>query len=353
MDAGFEVVTVAPPDGYETKLEAMGCRFVPMPMDNSGTNPLRDGLLFLRYLALLRRERPDVFLGYTIKPNVYGSLACQHLGIPVINNVSGLGTAFIRDTWLTRWVKRLYRRAFRDSSTVFFQNQDDQALFVDGALVRQDQTRLIPGSGINLERFRPRPKPDDERTDGQTVFLLIARLLWDKGVGEFVEAAKIVRARYPHARFQLLGFLGVGNRTAVPRESVDQWVADGIIEYLGETDDVRPFIAGADCVVLPSYREGAPRSLLEAAAMGRPIVATDVPGCRQIVDDTVNGYLCTVRDAEDLAQKLLRFASLSPMERQRMGEAGRLKAEQEFDEQLVIRAYLDALSQHLGEGHAA
>ncbi|MEM7353726.1 MAG: glycosyltransferase family 4 protein [Acidobacteriota bacterium] len=339
LEAGFEVITCAPEDGYEAKLEALGSRFVPLPMDNSGTNPLRDGALFLRYLRILARERPDVYLGYTIKPNVYGSLACHRLGIPVINNVSGLGTAFIRNNWLTRWVKALYRQALRRSATVFFQNEDDRSLFLDAELVRATQTQLLPGSGIDLERFQPQSKEPNP----SPVFLLVARLLWDKGVGEFVEAARLVREQHPSARFQLLGFLGAGNRTAVPRESVEQWVDEGLVEYLGDTDDVRPFIAAADCVVLPSYREGTPRSLLEAAAMAKPLVATDVPGCRQIVDDGKNGYLCEVRNADDLAAKLERFIGLPPAEKARMGENGRLKMENEFDEQIVIRRYLAAI----------
>jgi len=333
------VIAAAPADGYEARLETMGCRFVPLPMDNSGTNPIRDGLLFLRYLMLLRRERPDVFLGYTIKPNVYGSLACHRLGIPVINNVSGLGTAFIRSTWLTRWVKALYRWALRSSTVIYFQNEDDRTLFVEGSLVRTEQTRLLPGSGIDLDRFKPQPRG----TGSAPVFLLVARLLWDKGVGEFIEAAGIVKARFPRARFQLLGFLDAGNRTAVPRASVERWVAEGMVEYLGDTDDVRPFVAASDCIALPSYREGTPRSLLEAAAMAKPIVTTDVPGCRQIVDDAENGYLCEARNAGDLAQKLLRFIELPPAAKQHMGEMGRLKVEREFDEQIVILEYLGAI----------
>ncbi len=343
METGFEVIAAAPADGYEAKLEAIGCRVVPLPMDNSGTNPIRDGLLFLRYLKLLRRERPNAFLGYTIKPNVYGSLACRQLGIPVINNVSGLGTAFIRNTWLTRCVKTLYRWALSGSAVVYFQNEDDRFLFVESSIVRTAQARLLPGSGINLERFKPQPGG----TGSPPVFLLVARLLWDKGVGEFIEAANIVKARHPESRFQLLGFLDAGNRTAVPRESVEQWVNEGSVEYLGDTDDVRPFIAASDCVVLPSYREGTPRSLLEAAAMARPIVATDVPGCRQIVDHTQNGYLCEVRNPDDLAEKLLRFIKLSPAERLHMGEMGRLKMEREFDEQIVILEYLTTLERLL------
>jgi glycosyltransferase involved in cell wall biosynthesis len=284
-----------------------------------------------------------VFLGYTAKPNVYGSLAAQALGIPVINNVSGLGTAFIRQGLLTRIVSGLYRLAFRRSARVFFQNPEDQDLFVSAGIVPPEKTALLPGSGIDLARFAPvAPR---ERGERPFTFLLVARLLWDKGVGEYAEAARLVRARHPAARFQLLGFLDVANRTAVPRADVERWVAEGIIDYLGHAEDVRPLLAAADCVVLPSYREGLPRTLLEAAAMGKPLIATDVPGCRHIADHGVNGYLCAVRDAGSLAEAMINMLGLPEAERRAMGKSARAKAEAEFDERLVVDRYLEAIAE--------
>lgn len=343
---GFEILVATPEDGYEARLSELGCRHIPLNMDNKGTNPAKDIGLFLRYIGLMRRERPDLYLGWTIKPNVYGSLAAHSLGIPAINNVSGLGTAFIRDSWLTRIVRMLYRAAFGRSACVFFQNQDDRELFVSLGLVKSGQTRLLPGSGIDLDRFAPAPLVP-RGTDEDTVFILIARLLWDKGVGEYIEAARQVKAKAPSARFRLLGFLDVENQTAVPREAVAGWEREGIVEYLGHTDDVRPHIAAADCVVLPSYREGTPRSLLEAAAMARPLITTDTAGCREVVDDGVNGWLCKVKDAKDLADKMLRFAEASPEQKQEMGRLSRSKVEREFDERIVIKAYLDAVESAL------
>jgi glycosyltransferase involved in cell wall biosynthesis len=180
------------------------------------------------------------------------------------------------------------------------------------------------------------------------VFLLIARLLRDKGIVEYVEAARLVRAAEPGARFQLLGFLDVANRTAVSRAEVDAWVAEGIVDYLGVAEDVRPYIAAADCIVLPSYREGLPRVLLEGGAMARPLIATDVPGCRQVVRDERNGFLCAVRDPGSLADAMLRMMRLPPEERQRMGAAARAMVEAEYDEQIPVRLYLDALRDALG-----
>jgi glycosyltransferase involved in cell wall biosynthesis len=344
---GYEVVAVAPRDEYSTHLARLGCRYVSLAMDNKGTSPRRDIALTFRFMRLLWREQPDIYLGFTIKPNVYGSLAAHALGIPTINNIAGLGTAFIRATWLTQLVKTLYRAALARSHTVFFQNEDDRTLFLEDRLVRREKTALVPGSGVELSRFRPRAA---ETADGDFRFLLIGRLLWDKGIREFVEAARIVRRRSPRTRFQLLGFLDVENRTAISRETVDGWIREGIIEYLGAADDVREHIARADCVVLPSYREGTPRSLLEGAAMAKPLIATDVPGCRQVVDAGENGLLCVSGDASSLAARMLEMLQMSRDQRLAMGAASRAKVEREFDERVVIGRYHAAIEAVLSDG---
>jgi glycosyltransferase involved in cell wall biosynthesis len=339
--AGYRVVALSPPDAWAPRLEGIGAEHVAVPMDSAGVSPARDLALLVRYRRELKRLRPAAFLGYTAKPNIWGSLAAQSLGIPVINNVSGLGTAFIRQGLLTRIVTSLYRAAFRRSATVFFQNGEDRDLFVSRRIVAPDKAALLPGSGIDLERFAPRPR--EGGGGGRFAFLMVARLLWDKGVREYVEAARLVRAKFPEARFRLLGFLDAVNRTAVPRAEVDAWVAEGLIDYLGDAEDVRPFLADADCVVLPSYREGLPRVLLEAAAMGRPLIASDVPGCRHVAEEGVNGFLCAARDAGSLAGAMTRMLRLSAGERAAMGEAARARVEAEFDERLVVRRYLEAI----------
>lgn len=337
--AGYEVVAVAPSDAYASRLAQLGCRYVPLPMDNQGTHPGRDALLIWRFFRLFQAERPDVYLGYTVKPNVYGSLAAHALGIPVINNIAGLGTVFIKGGWLNRLLQGLYCLALSRSAMVFFQNDDDRQLFIAGGLVDKAVTDLLPGSGIDLEKFRPLPLP----YQSPFRFLLIARMLWDKGVGEFVEAAKMLKAKGVNAEFCLLGFLDVQNPTAISHSQMDDWVAEGVVRYLGVSDNVREEIARADCVVLPSYREGTPRTLLEAAAMARPIVTTDSVGCREVVDDGINGCLCKPKDAADLAEKMAWIVLLSPAEREAMGLRGRKKAEREFDERIVINKYLEAI----------
>ncbi len=342
-EEGYRVLALSPTDAHAKRLAELGAEHVPLPMNSAGVSPLQDLALLARYRRALKAAKPDVFLGYTIKPNIWGSLAAHSLGIPAINNVSGLGTAFIRRGLLTQIVSGLYRLAFRNSRTVFFQNPEDRAAFVAAGIVSAGKTAVLPGSGIDLARFAP-PEPT---AGGPFTFLLVARLLWDKGVGEFVEAARQVRARRPDARFQLLGFLEVANRTAVPRGEVERWVGEGVIDYLGHADDVRPFLAAADCVVLPSYREGLPRTLLEAAAMAKPLIATDVPGCRHIAADGVNGYLCAVRDAGSLAGAMMRMLELPDAERLAMGRAARARVEAEFDERLVVERYLEAIGRAL------
>ncbi len=340
---GHEVIAVAPPDGYAPRLAELGCRFVPLPMHNGGTHPGRDAMLFLRFVRLFLRERPDVYLGYTVKPNVYGSLAARWLGIAVINNIAGLGAVFIKDGWLVRLVRWLYRVALARSAKVFFQNEDDRQLFIGDGLVRADVTGLLPGSGIDLDKFAVVPLASANSGAGKFRFLLIARMLLDKGVGEYVEAARLLRQAFPQLECCLLGFLDVQNPAAVSRAQMEAWVAQGDVSYLGVSDDVRAEIAAADCIVLPSYREGTPRTLLEAAAMGRPIITTDAVGCREVVDDGRNGYLCKVRDASDLAEKMRQILSLTLAQRQQMADHGRRKMAREFDEQIVIKKYLDVI----------
>jgi glycosyltransferase involved in cell wall biosynthesis len=339
--AGHRVIALAPNDEYSPRILALGAEFVPIEMDRKGTSPIQDLLLLANYLRILRRLKPDLFLGYTAKPNIYGSIAAQLVGCRVINNVSGLGTVFIRRSIVTTIVSTLYRFAFRRSSAVFFQNEEDCSQFLREGLVRPCQARLVPGSGVDLERFARRPFSNS--APDAPIFLLIARLLRDKGVLEFVEAAREVKRIYPNARFRLLGFLDVDNQTAILREDLDRWMDEGVVEYLGASDDVRPHIEAADCVVLPSYREGLPRSLLEGAAIGRPLIATDVPGCRHIVTDKENGLLCAVGDVASLAEAMRLMIEAGPEQRQLWGAASRARVVRDFDERLAIHLYLQAI----------
>lgn len=338
---GFAVVAVSPPDGHEATLAAMGVHHVPITIDSKGLSPAGDLLLLRDYWRILRDIGPAVYLGWTIKPNVYGSLAAQALGIPTVNNISGLGTAFIKVGPLTQLVRWLYRAALARSATVFFQNAHDRDLFVAQRLVRPARTALLPGSGIDLADFAPAQGGEEARP---FVFLMVARLLRDKGVVEFADAARMVRAARPDAVFQLLGSLDAQNRTALPRETVEAWQREGILEHLGETRDVRPYVARAGAMVLPSYREGMPRSLLEGAAMAKPLIATDVPGCTEIARAGENALLCRPRDAASLAAAMLAMLDLPAERRRAMGARSRRIAEEEFNTTVVEDRYLEAIA---------
>ncbi|MFM6933010.1 MAG: glycosyltransferase family 4 protein [Novosphingobium sp.] len=340
VSRGFDVLAVAPADAeMERRLADLGCRFAAAPIDSAGLSPLRDLATFLAFRRIIMRERPAAWLSWTIKPNVYGSLAARLAGVPALPNVSGLGTAFIRQGLLTEIVKRLYSAGFARAHRVFFQNTDDRDLFVSLGMIRARQAALLPGSGIDAGHWAP----DSDDRPGPNRFLMIARVVADKGVREYAEAAKVVRARFPETRFALMGPLDVANRTAISRDEVECWQAEGAIEYMPPSDDVRAAVNKADWVVLPSYREGLSRVLLEAAAMARPIVTTDVPGCRDVVADGVNGFLCEARDAGSLAEALVRAAQCDDAQWRAMGQAGRARVQSEFSQERVTGLYLEAL----------
>ncbi len=341
IERNHKVVVVAPWDDYSPRLRDLGCDVYDIPMDNKGSNPLADARTLLAYRKIYRKIQPDLALHFTIKPNIYGTLAARSLDVPCINMVTGVGTAFIHDSLLTRIVEKLYKLSQFWPEKIFFQNMDDLGLFINRGLVPAEKVERLSSSGINLSQFAAAPPTNNVAP----IFLLIGRMLKDKGVIEFVEAARLLKVRYPDVRFQLLGQLDVVNRTAISREQMAIWCSDGGVEYLGETDDVRPYIAHADCVVLPSYREGLSRTLLEAAAMARPIVATDVPGCREVIDDGQSGYLCKVRNVDDLASKLEHVLVQSDEQRAEMGRQGREKMRREFDEQIIVRRYLEVIDE--------
>ena len=341
QDAGYDVVVLAPEGTHGGAIRAMGVAFLPIRMKARGKSPIGDLALLVNFWRRLRALRPAAFLGFTAKPNIYGSLAAGVCGVPVINNVSGLGAAFTRPGLLRQIVERLYRLALRRSVAVFFQNADDRDLFVERGLVSSARTALLPGSGVDLGHFTPTGRGSPS---GLLTFLFAGRLLWDKGVGEFAEAARRLKRRLPEARLQILGFVERKSAATVPMSKLQEWQSDGVVEYLGSTDDVRPAYRAADCVVLPSYyREGTPRVLLEAAAMAIPVITTDMPGCRSAVDDGVTGILCEPRSVESLAAAMERLGEMTAEERAAMGSAGRAKMEAEFREEIVHRAYIEAL----------
>lgn len=338
---GHEVHTIAPYDEYTPYLTEAGCIHHTIKMDSRGANPIKDSALILELLLLYLKIRPGVVLHYTIKPNVYGSLAAALLGIPVINNVCGLGTVFLKKNIVSFIAVFLYKISFRFAQKVFFQNSDDLKLFVDNKLVSAEAADLVPGSGVDLEKF----KPMEYRRNATFTFLLISRLITDKGVLEYIEAVKKLKAMGLKACFQILGAKDPEHKRGIKLSVIDEWIRTNTIEYLGTTDDVRHYINRADCIVLPSYREGTPRTLLEAASSCKPIIATDVPGCNHVVTNEYNGLLCKIKDADDLAAKMQEMAGFEDSKLKQFGLNGRLKIQAEYDESLVINKYLSAVEE--------
>ncbi|MCX6135052.1 MAG: glycosyltransferase family 4 protein [Ignavibacteriales bacterium] len=350
--AGTDVVALAPKDEWSPRFEELGARYVEIRMNRRGLNPFGDLLLLARLYRIYSKERPDVVLHNTIKPVIYGSLAAGFAGVGrIVNMISGLGFVFIGEGLVQRMLRplvhRLYRRALRRSHTVLFQNPDDRKYFVDHRLVTEAKTVVIPGSGVDTDRFHYVGSPNDK---SDCTFLFVGRILKDKGVLEFVEAARMTRESKPNARFQMLGKIDTDNPTHIEGSVVSSWVNDGLVEYLGEADDVRDILGRADVVVLPSYREGVPRSVLEGMAMGKAIITTDVPGCRETVENGRNGLLVPPRDADALAAAMKDMIA-HPDRRAAMGKESRKLAEERFDVRNVNEQIFRAmgLTAHLQE----
>jgi glycosyltransferase involved in cell wall biosynthesis len=308
-------------------------------------NPATAVKYYSRLKKALQQAKPDVCITFTIRPAIYGNLVTGRLKIPTISTITGTGPLFDSKSVSYTIARQLYKRVLRKTKFVFFPNYDDLNGFVERGYIKKEQARRVPGSGINHEQFAP--QPSSRSNDGKFIFLFISRLIKDKGVIEFVEAASMLKKNYPAAEFHILGPLWTGNKRSltVTADELNQWIKNGWIIYHDKQRDVRPFIADADCVVMPSYREGMSNILLEGASMARPLIATDVTGCHDIVEHGVNGLLCKVKSGADLADKMIQMMKLSAEEREMMGKKGREKMIKEFDKKIVIQQYLDAIEE--------
>ena len=437
-ESGHQVHAVSMEDGSTAKIREAGFPFHPLNIQGKGANPLADLQLVQQYKKIFEEVKPDVVLNFTIKPVIYSTIAAKGLGIPVINNIAGLGTLFNQTTWVTRIAILLYRYSQKNVEHIFFQNEDDVELFKRLQILKKQSYSRLPGSGVDVGRFvqqEKRTKSKEEGQEGewdhgakrkeegremekgelengewrmengldptsnksnttdfsigevashqlsansqqpttnssavalaqvenpaspagrqkliqppelqrrrQTNFLLFGRMLWDKGVGEYIEAARAIKKENLNANFWVLGLLDFQNLTAIKSEDMQQWIDEGIIDYLGKTDRVEKYIREADCIVYPSYyREGVPRSLLETAAMGKPIITTENVGCKEVVENGYNGYKIPVKNSQALTQAMQQFIGLSEKEKNQLGQNSRKLAEEKFDEKFVIEAYL-------------
>lgn len=350
LAAGHELLLISPPGEYGEKLRELGLRWEAVPMDRRSLNPLREAALLLHLRDLFRRELPDLVHSFTIKCAVYGSLAARAARVPArVNSVAGLGYVFISPSLRARLlrppVKVLLRAALGGSGArLILQNPDDIALFAEASLVDARSVRLIRGSGVDCQRFVTTEQRRD--VDEPMKVLLAARLLWDKGIAEFVAAARMLKAQGRAIRFLVAGTPDPGNPASIKEAQMCAWVDEGVIEWLGHVHDMPALFGRVDVNVLPSYREGLPKSLIEAAACALPLITTDVPGCREVVTHERDGLLVPVRDANALAAAIARLHDDSAFAAQ-LGRAAQDKALREFDERVVIAKTMDVYSELL------
>lgn len=338
----YDITVIALKDSDITIYEKNNIKFIDVYVDSKGLNPIKD----LKFIFCLRdiylKEKFDFIFHYTIKPVIYGSFAAILANKAHISVITGLGYTFIKEGLINKITILLYRLSLKKAKEVWFLNNDDLEMFLRKKIVSKKKTKLLNGEGIDMELFQPQKKKSKNFS-----FIFIGRVLWDKGVGEYIQACKILKSKYPEIKFEILGPLGAENPAAIKPEQMNVWVNEMFVDYLGETTDVIPYISNSDCIVLPSYREGLSRILLEAAAMERPIIASNVAGCKEVVEDNVSGFLCNPKDAVNLAACMEKIYLLEAEERQKMGKRGREIVLEKFEEKIIIENYLKILKQYL------
>ena len=346
LDEGHEVIVMAPVDKFIFYTETMPqVHHVPVHhLYRDSVNPVQDLRLFFELVKLYKQYKPDLILHYTVKPNIWGGFAARLLGIPSVAVVTGLGYSLIHEGWINFVTRLLYKFSLPLHRKVIFENTDDKNLFEKEGLVSHSKTMAIKGCGVDTNFFSPN---GNGRQDGMITFSFIGRLLYDKGVREFINAATIVRQQNPNTQFWLIGEIDKENPSSIRNEDLMKWIRDPNIHYHGATENIRKFIEKSDCIVLPSYREGMPKVIMESMSMERAVITTDTAGCRETVDENINGYLVPVRDSQALAKAMLNFIDLEKSEQIRMGQAGRLKVLKEFDDRIIADQLYHAVSEFL------
>jgi glycosyltransferase involved in cell wall biosynthesis len=338
-EKGYEVIAVSPKDGkYSELLRKEFGFFAVKNLDRKGTNPIKDLKLFFEYFLLFRKLTPNLVINFTIKPNIYGSISAGLLGIPSISVITGLGYVFIRESWLTKLVKLLYWLAFRFNRAVVFLNPEDLNTLRN---ISKEKSFLIESEGIDIKHFDP--ELCKEAKKDEFTFLFVGRLLTDKGIYELIKAFERLKKENPKVKLIIVGSPDEGNPNSVSKGELEKWVKEGLIEWHGFQEDVRPFYCMADCVVLPSYREGVPRVLLEAMAMEKPIITTDAPGCRSVCVDGVNGFLVKPRDVDSLYLAMKRIVELGDEKLREFGKAGRKLAEEKYSVEKIVGEYINLI----------
>ena len=343
VEEGHDVIVIAPVDEYiEYKENYPTVKHVALrSLDRDSTNPIKDLILIAELTRKYKRLKPDLIIHFTNKPNIFGAIAARRAKIDSIAIVTGLGYAFIHNGFIKQITTALYKYTSKYHKKFIFENIEDRELFENENIISKGQGISVKGCGVNTTYFHPYPNGEVKE---DTIFTFVGRLLYDKGVKEFVEAAKLIKLRSPKTKFWLVGELDPDNPATVEKDELIEWVDSDIVYYHGFQRDVRPFISKSDCVVLPSYREAIPRTITEAMAMAKPVITTDTAGCREAVDEGVNGYLAKVRDAKDLAESMQKIISLSYDERKSMGQSGREIVMNQFDDRLIANHIYDIIS---------
>jgi glycosyltransferase involved in cell wall biosynthesis len=342
----IHVLTISPKDKYAELLIELGCSFEAVTIDNYGSNPFRDFKSILAFRKIYRLYNIQFIFHYTIKPNIYGSLAAAVQGIPFIPVVTGLGHLFTNPNWKTTVAKALYKLAFLSATEVWFLNESDASIFAQIGLVSESKIKHLPSEGINTKHYQQYAY--GLISNNTFKFILASRLILEKGINEYVEAARILKREGYNVELHLLGFIEKTNPQGIDLETILDWHAEGLICYLGHTDDIRPYLEKADCLVLPTYyREGVPRILMEGASMQLPLIATDNVGCRQVVEDNVNGFLCQRKNPQDLVRCMKQMMSLSFKERAHFGLLGRRRVYTLYHQSIIVNKYIRALKKLL------
>ncbi|UMZ34198.1 glycosyltransferase family 4 protein [Priestia megaterium] len=333
LESGNEVYLSLPDSPENTYFQDKGCKIINTPLDRRGTNPLSDFKLLIQYVKIIKELKPDIILTYTIKPNTYGGIAAGFLNTKAIHTVTGLGSVYIQNMWQRKIAVFMNKIAFKSASKVFFLNEHNREFYGDLGIIKKGQaTKIVPGSGVNLNKF----KYKELSVSKGTTFTFVARILKDKGIEEYLEAAKNLKSLNPQLKFQVVGFVDEEKYI----DLLKQYQDEGIIEYLGKRNDIPSVMEKSSCIVLPSYGEGRGTVLQEGAAIGRPLITCDTYGCKDNVEEGVNGYLCKVANAKSLEEAMRKFLELSMEEKINMGRKSRKKAEKEFDRKLVIETYI-------------
>lgn len=343
LKEGYDVTILTHTNSFVSQVEKTGLKVINIGSGN--LNPIKVSKYIFHLYSALKQLKPDVCLTFSIRPAIWGNFITRFLQIPTITNITGVGPLFTSKNLAYRVARSIYKDALKKTKKVFFQNFDDMHLFIKNKFVRKEIAERIPGSGVDFHKFSP--QISKEKDPEIFIFLFIGRLIKDKGIFEFVEAARIINKKYPSVLFNVIGPFWHQNlkSNTISKLELRIWIEEGIIDYEGEKKDVRKYIAKADCIVLPSYREGTSNILLEAASMEKPAITSDVTGCREIVEDNITGFLCKVRDGKDLADKMEKMLLLSSEERSAMGQKARQKIIKEYDKEIVLCAYLKAIDE--------